>query len=223
MFKTLKQRRMVVILLVAAVAVFMAARLMPRATPPVVNPNAQAAQLSGELASAPASLPTMDESTIPDEVPAELVARYEARQAFFASLRDFLNDPSHVPADQRAAYAAARVDALRDYEERGELSAAEATFLRLALLRHQVSDDEYEAAAAALIEDAAQVSAEREAAWQATQRQQMAAYRERERAVVAEVEGMTSFPDGMTRGQYLRERLQAEREQLAGEDAPASW
>lgn len=223
MFRTLKQRRRVVILLVVAVGVFMAARLMPRAAPPAVNPNAQAAQLSGELASAAAPLWAADDDTMPDTVPAELVARYEARQVFFASLRDFLDDPSHVPADQRAAYAEASADALRDYEERGELSAAEATFLRLALLRHQVSDDEYEAAAAALIEDTAQVSAEREAAWQATQRQQMAAYRERERAVVAEVEAMTSFPDGMTRGQYLRERLQAERERLAGEDAPASW
>ncbi|WP_162925772.1 hypothetical protein [Isoalcanivorax indicus] len=215
MFRKPVQRRMIVVLLVVAVGVFMAARLLPRAVPPPVNPNAEAAQLSGQLAA------RTDPAMSGESVPLEVVARYEARQAFFTSLQAFLDDPSLVPPEQRAAYAATRMNALRDYAERGELSAAEVMLLQLALLRHQVEDAEYDAAATALIEDTAQVSAERERVWREEQAVQMAAYRERERAVIEEVEGMTSFPGGMTRGQYLRERLQAEREQLAAEEAPA--
>ena len=37
-------------------------------------------------------------------------------------------------------------------------------------------------------------------------------YRACERAVVAEVAGMREFPNGVTRDEYLRQRLQAKRE-----------
>jgi hypothetical protein len=41
-------------------------------------------------------------------------------------------------------------------------------------------------------------------------------YKVREREIVAEVMALQSIPDGLSREEYLRRRLQAEREQLLG-------
>ena len=42
-------------------------------------------------------------------------------------------------------------------------------------------------------------------------------YKVRESQVVAEVMSLQTIPDGLSREEYLRRRLQAEREQLLGE------
>ena len=57
-------------------------------------------------------------------------------------------------------------------------------------------------------------AARREAAFVAQQQAdpRMQRYKAREKAVVAEVMAMTTIPGGLTRDEYLRERLQRERE-----------
>lgn len=42
-------------------------------------------------------------------------------------------------------------------------------------------------------------------------------YKVRESQIVAEVMALQTIPDGLSRDEYLRRRLQAEREQLLGE------
>ncbi|MBZ2187692.1 hypothetical protein K8B33_01155 [Alcanivorax sp. JB21] len=143
------------------------------------------------------------------------ITAFEARRDFLDALQSFLEAPETVAEAQRADTAEDYRERVREHAERGEFSAAETLMLELALLRHQVPDDVYEAHAQALIAHYADDSAAREAAWRAQATQTHAAYKERERAVVEEVRAMEHFPDGMTRGQYLRERLQAERERLA--------
>ena len=157
---------------------------------------------------------TRDAHRDSDALPRE-IRQFEARQAFLDGMQSFLDAPEEVPETQRAETADHYRALVRDHAARGEFSGAEALMLELALLRQQVAEDDYPESAQALMDTYSDDSKTREAAWRATSTDQLAVYKQREQAVMEAVREMDSFPDGMTQGQYLRERLQAEREKLA--------
>lgn len=138
---------------------------------------------------------------------------YRERQAFEQSLRDFLAEAEQMEPAEREACATALVAKVDQYEQTGQLSAAEAVALRLALLRETQEDDAYAQESERILSE---YTARNEAAMQAFLDNQPPAfvdYKAREGEIVREVQQMTEFPDGMTRAQYLRERLQAAREE----------
>ena len=101
------------------------------------------------------------------------------------------------------------------YEAGGGLSAGEAVLLRTALVRATVEDPAQQAEEVAAIADRYRAHADRRmAAFLQQQRNdpRFQTYKAREAQVVAEVAAMSSIPAGLTRDQYLRRRLQEERE-----------
>ncbi|MCH8543302.1 MAG: hypothetical protein LAT61_07020 [Alcanivorax sp.] len=155
-----------------------------------------------------------DASDVTDVLSRDITA-FEARQHFLDGLQSFLDAPDAVPEAERADTADRYRAMVRDHAARDEFSGAEALMLELALLRHQVAEEDYPDSAQALMDAYSDDSQAREATWRAESTHQLAAYKQREREIVDVVRAMDSFPDGMTQGQYLRERLQAERERLA--------
>lgn len=146
-----------------------------------------------------------------DETPQ--MRAYRERQAFEQSLRDFLDEAQPLTPAEREARATALVAGVDQYEQAGQLSAAEAVALRLALLRETGDDDTYARESARILSE---YKARNDAAMQAfidNQPPEFINYKAREREIVREVQQMTEFPGGMTRAQYLRERLQAAREE----------
>jgi len=138
---------------------------------------------------------------------------YRERQQFEQSLRDFLANTDQLTPEERAARAKVLVAQVDKYEQASQLSAAEALALRLALLRETADDVEYTGESERII---AEYAARNEAAMQAflaNQPPEFTDYKAREREIVREVQQMTEFPQGMTRAQYLRDRLQAAREE----------
>lgn len=168
-----------------------------------------------------------DSSAIEPLAPADLQRLRESPQAqdwrrqkrFEQDARAFIREAPGLSAAEREARAR-RLDAEMDERERaGELSAGESMLLRAAMVEAQAGNEEERAARlAGLVRRYQEDAARRQAAWLARQQSdpRLQQYKRRERAVVEEVMAMDRFPGGMTRDQYLRQRLQREREAAWG-------
>ena len=137
------------------------------------------------------------------------------QQRFERDARDFVRNGAKLPAAERERRAQALETQIEARERSGELSAGETVLLRAALIEAgSGSEAEQKARLAALAERYRADAARREAAFVAQQQAdpRMQRYKAREKAVVAEVMAMTTIPGGLTRDEYLRQRLQRERE-----------
>ncbi len=140
---------------------------------------------------------------------------YRERQRFEADARDFFARAPSLRAVDRSERADALSRQIERYESDGGLSAGEAVLLRTALVKATVDDPARQAEEVAAIADRYRAHADqRMAAFAEQQRNdpRFQSYKAREAQVVAEVMAMTSIPAGLTRDQYLRQRLQEERE-----------
>lgn len=140
---------------------------------------------------------------------------YRDRQHFEADAKDFFARAASLGAVERGERADALTRQIDAYEAADGLSAGEAVLLRTALVRATIDDPARQAEEVAAIADRYRTHADqRMAAFAAQQANdpRFQAYKTREAQVVAEVMAMTSVPAGLTRDQYLRQRLQEERE-----------
>ncbi len=140
---------------------------------------------------------------------------HRERQRFETDAKDFFARAPSLRAVERSERADALTRQIDRYEAAGGLSAGEAVLLRTALIKATVDDPAEQAAAVAELADRYRAHADqRMAAFAAQQANdpRFQSYKTREAQVVSEVMAMTSIPAGLTRDQYLRQRLQEERE-----------
>ena len=138
------------------------------------------------------------------------------RQRFEADAKDFFARSASLRAVERSERADALTRQIDKYEAACGLSAGEAVLLRTALVKATVDDPARQAEQVAAIADRYRAHADRRmAAFLEQQRNdpRFQAYKAREAQVVAEVMAATTIPAGLTRDQYLRQRLQEAREQ----------
>lgn len=140
---------------------------------------------------------------------------HRERKRFETDAKDFFARAPSLRAVERSERADALTRQIDRYEAAGGLSAGEAVLLRTALIKATVDDPAEQAAAVAEMADRYRAHADqRMAAFAAQQANdpRFQSYKTREAQVVSEVMAMTSIPAGLTRDQYLRQRLQEERE-----------
>lgn len=140
---------------------------------------------------------------------------HRERQRFEADAKDFFARASSLRAVERSERADALTRQIDRYEADGGLSAGEAVLLRTALVKATVDDPAQQAEAVAAMADRYRAHTDqRMAAFAAQQANdpRFQSYKAREAQVVAEVMASTTIPAGLTRDQYLRQRLQEERE-----------
>lgn len=165
----------------------------------------------------PETAPTEDEYLGPvhgenfSEAPA--LQAYRARQLFAQRVSEFFAQSETLSAAAREAEATALLVQVEQFEARGELSAAEAVSLRLGLLRSSADEVEFTTQATHIIEAYQARHAQAMAEYLANPPAAFVDYKARERAIVEEVRQLETIPGGISRGQYLRERLQAAREE----------
>ena len=174
----------------------------------------------------PARVPATQElpvATIEDTVAPGIAAaaavpdEQQARLAFHARTRTFFAQAAALPAEERAARAKEIEADVEEYERRGELSAGEALLLKIALIRESVAEATRQTQQIAALEERYRVDTERRQAAYAAQRDPMfELYKLRESAIVTNVMAMSEIPGGLSRDEYLRQRLQSERELLLG-------
>jgi hypothetical protein len=129
---------------------------------------------------------------------------------FERDIRNFLrNYPNMNPADVDRT-ARRLMQQVEQRERSRHISAAEALRLKSSLISAMEPDEQQRTLKIAELTAIYQTEAEKRQAQFAQQQQNdpiFKAYKAREAQIVAEVQGMTSFPNGMSRDEYLRQRL----------------
>ena len=142
---------------------------------------------------------------------------FRERQDFEARARRFLEDAPTLGAVERSEQARALAASIDRYEQDGGLSAGEALLLRSGLIKATVADEAQQAAQVADLMERYRAHADQRSAEYLAQHLEdpkFQDYKARERAIVAEVMAMRDIPGGLGRDEYLRLRLQQERERI---------
>lgn len=160
--------------------------------------------------------------------PADLAARpevqdYHARQQFEQGIHDFLDNADKL-SDAERANRVRELEAEIDRREAArELSASEALLLRVSLVRAAERDKGAQMERAAALADHYRAQSEqREAAFLEAQQNdpRFQRYKQREAQIIAEVDAMPAIPGGLSRDEYLRQRLQEAREAAYAQQPP---
>lgn len=139
------------------------------------------------------------------------VRQQEQRLLFHSAYRDFFTAAPALDAAERTRQAEALRADIERYEQRRELAMNEALLMQLGLIQVTVSDEtEQKVQASALVARYQTRSAARQASVQPDARFQR--YKEEEQRIVEDVMATDDIPDGLSRDQYLRQRLQQARE-----------
>jgi hypothetical protein len=141
------------------------------------------------------------------------------RLAFERETRAFLRDAARMDEAALTVRSKALNLEIERREQSGALSSDEAMMLRIGLIYAAVKDNaERVRQARGVAEHYRRRNAERQAAQLARQQreEQNRQYRAAEARIVSEVLAMQSYPDGMSRDAYLRQRLQQAHEAIYG-------
>jgi hypothetical protein len=171
----------------------------------------------------PPSPPTPAVRTEPERVEAPIAGDkvgktpvdVEARERFNERARAYFADAAQMTAEDRVSEAQQLEQELTRLEQAGGMSAGETLLIRAGLIRETVpSGAERDAKLQALQQRYKSETQLRLAAAQARPDPAFESYKIREREIVNEVMAMHTIPDGLSRDEYLRQRLQGAREQL---------
>lgn len=140
------------------------------------------------------------------------------RARFNERARQFFAQAPALSPDEARQRAADLSQELSRIEQSGGLSAGETFLLRAGLIRFTVADEQQQIAQIRALKERYAVEARQRNAQAAAQSDPMfQLYKVRESQIVAETMALEVIPNGLSRDEYLRRRLQAEREQLLGE------
>lgn len=175
------------------------------------------------MAEQPAIVPgpvSFTDEVVRDITPAEVpkpVQEYYAYNEFQQQTREFFDNANELDAEQRQKQLNEIEQGTKQYEQQGKLLPMEALILKLAMLKYTASDEQdYKTRAKALIDQYQAISDAREQAWLANPDPKFIEYKRREMDIVNEVRDMTTIPDGLSRDEYLRQRLQQARIEAMG-------
>lgn len=186
------------------------------ARPVAVDAPAAAAPTSGTPPDAPALVESESiESPVESDRALQMPVDVTTRERFNERARAFFASSAQMTAEDRAHEARQIEQELARLEQAGGMSAGETLLIRAGLIRETVpAGPEREAQFKALQQRYTAETQRRLASAQARPDPQFESYKVRESEIVSEVMAMQTIPDGLTRDEYLRRRLQSAREQL---------
>ncbi|WP_421861295.1 hypothetical protein [Marinobacter salarius] len=130
------------------------------------------------------------------------------RLDFEEELHTFFANAKSLSSEERAAEAAILEQRLAEYERVGQVSAAESLMVRIAMTKLTIEDEAAQKRALQGLIDQQNAAAQaRKEEWLAKPRPEFEAYKQQEKQIVQEVMAMDKVPAGMTRNEYLRQRL----------------
>jgi hypothetical protein len=136
--------------------------------------------------------------------------RYRDYLAFRRDIIDFLNKKDTLAATEREQRGKALMRQVDEREQLRHMNAGEAYALKLSLIEAIEPDPQKRIERVADLSVRYKAEAERKQAEFVAQQNRdprFRAYKTREAQIVAEVQAMQSFPGGMSRDEYLRQRL----------------
>ena len=170
-----------------------------------------------EIRDAPAYSPAPAPAGAPVDASGSPVDVHE-RARFNERAREFFAQAPSLSPEEARQRADDLSQELSRLEQAGGLSAGESFLLRAGLIRSTVADEQEQLTQLRALKERYEVEARQRNARAAAQSDPMfELYKVRESQIVAETLSLQTIPDGLSREEYLRRRLQAEREQLLGE------
>ena len=184
-------------------------------------PAKESPQSDQPIASTPATPPTSTKPLPADLREHPVVQAYQAFSDFQQHSRGFFDNADKLNEQEKQAQLRQLLDGTNKYEQEGKLVPMEALVLKLAMLRYTSSgDDDYKAKAKSLIDQYKAQSDLREQAWLANPDPNFIDYKRQEADIVKDVMAMTVIPDGLSRDEYLRQRLEQARIATMGGGGP---
>lgn len=165
---------------------------------------------------------TQTEAPAPAPEPPDITSRavennapvhVDDRARFNEQAREFFAQAPGLSPEEARQRAKVLSQELSRIEQAGGLSAGETFLLRAGLIRATEPDEQMQAAQLRALKERYEADSR---ARGAQSDPMFELYKAREREIVAEVLSLQTIPDGLSREEYLRRRLQAEREQLLG-------
>jgi hypothetical protein len=138
------------------------------------------------------------------------IEAYTEYQALFnvqQELKQLISQAPQLDDTTQAARILALQKELAKLKQAGKVSQPEALFLQLALLKITPDSEHAKAQAKKLIANYQQVANERHQAFVNNPSSDQIEYKQQERLIVQEVLAMNSFPNGLSRDEYLAKRL----------------
>ena len=137
------------------------------------------------------------------------------RERFNEQARAFFATAAEMDAEHRVHEARQLEQELARLEQAGGLSAGETLLIRAGLIRETVPAGAQQDSLLKALQQRYRAETQlRIAAAQVQPDPQFGSYKVREAEIVNEVMAMETIPDGLSRNEYLRQRLQSSREQL---------
>ena len=137
------------------------------------------------------------------------------RARFNEQAREFFAQAPALSLEAARGRAQVLSQELSRIEQAGGMSAGETFLLRVGLIRATEPDEQRQAAQMKALKERYEIDSRQRIAQTATQADPtFQSYKIRESEIVAEVMSLQTIPDGLSRDEYLRRRLQAAREQL---------
>lgn len=213
------RRTTIIVLALAAVALGWVAYLSQRPAEQTPTDAREVIGGTGERQAPPAASPAPGAADTPP--PAGQEARpvdVQERARFSERARAFFAQAPGLPPEEARQQADEIARELSRIEQAGGLSAGETFLIRAGLIQATVADEQQRKEQIRALRERYETEAQRRSAQAPEQADPMfELYKVREGQIVAEVMAMETIPDGLSRDEYLRRRLQAEREQLLGE------
>ncbi len=157
--------------------------------------------------------PTVDRAAAQAVLNSPAAQAYQTRLQFAADYRRFIQDAARLSDEERQRQAEALAKEVERREAATELALSEALLLQLGLAQAQGGDEaEQKARAEQLLARYQALSRQRETLAKAPDAR-FSQYKSEEKRIVDEVLTLQTIPDGLSRDQYLRQRLQEAREQ----------
>jgi len=189
----------------------------PRTEPaPTSSAGSPAAGAAHETAPPDAPGPLAD----PESADTPELARYRDTIAFGEAVRAFFDGYRELGEAERAARAEQLLAQVEARERDGQLLAQEALVLRLGVLRATVDDPAVVESESRRIVDDYQRRAEQAAANRVPDPRD-AQYQTRQAEIAREVMALEEIPGGVSREEYLRERLRELRIEVYADGQPA--
>jgi hypothetical protein len=149
--------------------------------------------------------------TLAPQTPVDVTARAQ----FNEQARAFFANAAQMTAEDRLHEAQQLEQELTRLEQASGLSAGETLLIRIGLIRETVPPGAQQDAQLQALQERYRAETQRRVATaQARPDPQFGSYKVRESEIVNEVMAMETIPDGLSRDEYLRRRLQSAREQL---------
>ncbi len=183
------------------------------AGPLVIGPDDARARLATAAPEPPDPGDSTERAVTVEQLAQELFDRSVVKtiQDFRDDLQAFIRDAELLPAQDHEPEARELLAEVDRLAAAGYVSGPEALALQLSLLEYALPPDDFRAAAEALVSDARRRAENAEREWAERSDPQLETYRAEARRIVEQSATMDEFPDGMTRQDYLREKLRALR------------